>query len=246
MRQLAVVFALFASVCSAEPVTVTSSCQYRETGADEGASPVEAGTHRVTSIELQSIRPAEGGRIGVTTELEVDVEYQVENFVPNQFYLIARFPTTFGTMSVGGRENTPLLRSARGRALLCVPLAEVFDDPDVRWPLTVVISINQIQAGGASRPVADTRTVVFSPFDVPEGGDPRRAAAPPEQYVRALMKAFSFFESPRALDTVCATRFPEMQDAFARAYPTWQARHGDTINLINTLQFEQFKLAGKN
>jgi len=236
MRLLIVMFMLQASACFADSAPA-QPCQYRETGVDEGATQL--------AVELQSILPEAGGRIDRATVLEADVEFQIPGFMPNKFFLMPRFPTTYGTTTPGSRADTPFLLNARGRAHICVPLAEIFDDASVRWPLTLNISINEVQSDNSSRPLADSKTIAFSPFDGPAGANARRSEQPPEDYVRALMRAFTFFESHRALNSVCGIRLPELQEDFARVYPTWNTRHTDIITLINTLQLEQFRLSGK-
>ncbi len=240
---LLLVLVLNASVSRADPAPA-QPCQYRESAAQDGSEPVETGGSPAV-IWLQSTRPAEGGRIDSATVLEVDVEFRVANFEPGMFFLMPQFPTTYGSMYPDKDFEMPRLQSARGRAHLCVPLAEVFEDPAVRWPLSVILSINQIQSDGSSRPVAESKMVSFSAFDLPTGVTAHHAAAPPEEYVRALMKAFTFFEVKRALDSVCGRRIPEMLESFARVYPMWKTRHAATINLVNSLQLEQFKLTGK-
>jgi hypothetical protein len=235
-------FALYASVCHAD----SSTCAYRESPITDSGVAVESGDPRVTAVELLSMTPGEQGRIDRHTIIEADVEFHIVDFQPGQFFLDVRFPTTYGSNSLGSRATRPNLRSAHGRAHLCVPLADIFDDPDVRWPLTAIVSVHQDLQGGGHRPVADSRLTTFSSFDVPADLEAKRASRPPEEYVHALMQAFSFYESPRVLNEVCSARFPAMQETFARTFPAWRARNARTIDFINALQIEQFKLGGKN
>jgi hypothetical protein len=236
-----VVFALQASVCLADP----TNCAYRESPLNESGLAVESGGGHKTTVELLSIRPGEQGRIDRSTVLEADVEFHIADFKAGEFFLEVRFPTTYGSKSVGTRATTPNLRAPHGRAHLCVPLAEIFEDPGVRWPLTAIVSVHQDLPGGAYHPVADSRLTTFSSFDAPTGLAAERASAPPEDYVRALMKAFSFFETPRAMNVVCPARFPAMQETFARTFPAWQTRNARMIEYINALQIEQFMLSGR-
>lgn len=235
-------FALYASVCLAD----SSTCAYRESPITDSGVAVESGDSRVTTVELLSMTPGEQGRIDRHTILEADVEFHITDFKPGHFFLEVRFPTTYGSNSVGRRGDRLNLKTAHGRAHLCVPLAEIFDDRDVRWPLTAIVSVHRDLPDGGNQPIADSRLTTFSAADAPADLDARRASAPPEEYVRALMQAYSFFESPRAMNAVCSSRFPAMQETFARTFPDWQSRNARTIEYINALQLEQFKLGGKH
>ena len=178
-----------------------------------------------------------------TTVIGVDVEYHIAKFEPDKIFLMPLFPTAaMGGMAPGDRGDFPFLKSAAGKAHLCVPLGEVYDHSGVIWPLSMNVNINlETDVRGSSRMLAQSRSVKFNAVDIPAGALERQAAAPPAEYQDALRGSFGYFEKRGAMYKVCIQHYPDMQAAFTKAYRRWEARHAEDIRLVNERQFDFLK-----
>ena len=215
-----------------------ASCAYQETRA--GKVQVEPGeTDRSVSIKLLNTDPAKGDWISRDTMLRMDVAFSIPDFKAGSYFLMVRFRKAGGdTMTPDEMEQIDL-KLSRGLATVCVPLAQVFDDPRVQWPLSVVVSVNQ-RLGEGSTPLADTSSVSFSPLDTPASAVAGGGKETSDEYVNALSHAYSYFENKRTLNEVCVKLFPEMREEFARAYPAWVERHDAVIDWVDRLQLERY------
>jgi len=233
--------AVVGNAAAAEP----APCAYEE--IRDGKIEVEPGASgKDPSIKLLKVDPVEGAWISRDTMLRLDVEFAIPDFRPGTYFLMVRF------RMAGGDSMTPEtnveqidLTSARGHATVCAPLAEVFDNPRVRWPLSVVVSVNQ-RLGDGSTPLADTHPVSFSALDTPAAAVAGQAKEASDEYVTALSQAFSYFASKRALNEVCVRLFPDMREEFARTYPAWAERHDAVIEWVDRLQRERYASGTRN
>jgi hypothetical protein len=195
-----------------------------------------------SKLNLLAVSPPDGGNLDRNTIIEADVEFQIADFEPKSFRFMTLFPTAgYGSMSPLDAKNTPYVESAIGKVHLCVPLGEVYEHPTMKWPLSMQVSVLRESADGGGRGVVSTRAVKFNVLDIPEGALARQAAAPPQEYHDALMKAGSFFTNRVTVYKVCIARYPAIQPAMTKAYRAWESRHREAIELAASAQFDAYK-----
>ncbi len=222
---LASVGMAWAGLALAEP-----TCAYRE---EEVSLPVAARD----SVTLLGVDPPEGAELRKEMGLAVDAQFQIADFEPDTYFAIVLFPTAgFRAMSPGDPTNTPMLKHASGKVHLCVPLQEVYDHPQMTWPLSITVLLLKKGEDNRSSSVASSRKVAFKSPDAPAN-----RTVLPDEYFDSLTRTNSFFDKRQAIYKVCIARYPAMQPEFTKAYRAWEARHRADIELVAELQFEQYK-----
>jgi hypothetical protein len=215
----------WAGLALAEP-----TCTYRE---EEGTSPAAT----KDSVTLLGVEPPEGAELRKDLVVAADVQFQIADFQPDTYIIVAMFPTVgFGSMSPGDPGNTPMLQHASGKVHLCVPLQEIYDHPGMLWPLSMSAAMLKMTDARSSSLSASTRQVKFKSQDAP--ANPKVL---PDEYYDALQHTNSFFDNHMVLYKLCIARFPATQPAFTKAYRAWEARHRADIDLVAELQFERYK-----
>jgi hypothetical protein len=215
------------------------ACQYREEPQGESAAkPAGKDKSRVT---LLAVNPAEGSEVRADTILELDIEFHIANFAPEKFFLMPGFQTISGMMSPGnaGKDDFRILKTASGKVHLCIPLKEVYEHPGVRWPLNMLVALNE-KFPEHSQIMAQSRKAILNSVDVPSGALERQNAALPEDVQQAVTMVFSHIEMQGALNKVCPARFPDMQTKFVKTYRAWESRNAANIKQIHGLQYEVF------
>jgi len=222
---LASVGLAWAGLALAEP-----TCTYREEQDSSRAASKD-------SVTLLGVDPPEGAELRKDLVVAADVQFQIADFRPDTYFIVAMFPTAgFGAMSHGDPGNTPMLQHASGKVHLCVPLQEVYDYPDMLWPLSMGVQILKMTDGRIISTSASSRRVKFKSPDAPVS---RKVL--PDEYYDALQHTNSYFDSRVVLYKLCIARFPAMQPEFTKAYRAWEARHRPDIDLVAELQFERYK-----
>jgi hypothetical protein len=213
-----------------------AGCSYRE---DPLAAPsADAATQDKHRVTLLAVTPAEGAEVRANSVLEIDVEYHVAGFAADKFFLMVRFPTaSLGSMTPGETPDYRYLKAPSGKVHLCVPLAEAYEHPGVRWPLSFVVSINE-KYPGHSRPVVDSRTAQLNSVDVPASALARKEQVPPEDVQRALMTVFGYIEQQGAMNKLCPARFAEFRSRYNKTYRAWELRNAEAIRQIHEQQFD--------
>lgn len=207
-----------------------STCTYREEEDTSAAVSKD-------SLTLLAVDPPEGAELRKDLVVAVDVQFQIADFRPGTYIILPMFPTAgFSTMSPGDSENLPMLQHASGKAHLCVPLQEVYEDPRVLWPLSMSAAVLKRTGARVSHMSAYTRTVKFKSPDAPAD---RKVL--PDEYYDALQHTSSYFDNRGALYKTCIARYPPMQPQLTKAYRAWEARHRADIDLVAELQFERYK-----
>jgi hypothetical protein len=241
------VYAAVMAVCLASPLAQAadppaSACKYREEPLAVPAAAAGAPQKARNRVTLLVVSPAEGAEVRASSVLEVDVEYEIAGFAARRFFLMARFPTlSLGSMSPGDRSDQHFLQAASGRLHLCVPLAEVYENSGVAWPLSFEVSIfEELSSDGRSVLVADSRKVKLNSVDIPAGVQERQKMLP-EDVQRALMMVFGHIEEQGALNKVCPARLVDMQATFPKAYRAWESRNAATIRQIQEMQYGLYR-----
>lgn len=226
---IAVLAAMPATAVAAE----SASCSYRE----ESTPATPAAGSRVTVL---AATPAAAEEVRRDTVIGVDIEYQIADFAEDTFSLDAQFPTSaYSSMSPGNAADRRYLQSPAGRVHLCVPLEEVYDDQNVRWPLSMQISLHRQAGPGSSTIVARGRELAFKALDIPAGALERQAKAPPAEYEHAFMTTTVYFRSRAATYRACIGRFPATQPVLTKVYRAWESRHRASIDLVAEVLFER-------
>ena len=203
------------------------ACVYSETVVAETGAPAKS------KVTLLGMTPAEGAELRKDMMLSVDVEFQVADFVPGEYYLIVMFPTSGrGSMSPNDPSNMPALTHPSGKARLCVPLAEVYEHPDMKWPLSMAVRLMRVRPDGSGSGDTSSRSVKFLSPDIPAEALERQANAPPEEYALSLETAASYFDQRNACYKVCIARFPATQPVFTKAFRAWETRHAKDIEFV--------------
>jgi len=210
------------------------ACQY-------AVEPRSSATPAATRISLVKMSPPEGGEVRRDTILAVDVDFEIADFKPDSFWLYATFP--MNAMGSAGPESMipQPLDTATGRARLCIPLTDVYENPMVQWPLTMNLTVHKLRDLG-SEIVAYTAPIKINSLDIPAGVKERQAAAPPVEYYDSLSSASEFFNRRLVRYKVCIERFPALQPQMTPAYRAWERRHQEQIDLVSRVQFELFKV----
>jgi len=216
-----------------------ASCQYAEKPAAT-AKPVTT-----TSVTVVATSPAEGGDVRKDTVIGIDIEYHVAKFVPDGLCLTALFPTDEGSSTgPGDPTNTPPLTSADGTVHLCVPLASIYANEHMRWPLSLFVIMIEMQ-GRRGQGVGVSRTLKFNALDPPPGALAPKVDGPAEKYLDSVKGAWEYLTVRTARYKACIARFPNLQPALTRAYRGWEARHRADIELIAESKFELDKTRAK-
>ncbi len=234
-NQVAVVV-LLACAAAARAADETAGCEYHEE-ASSSATPVTQ-----NHVTLLGMTPPEGDEVRGTTVIGIDVDYQITNFAPDQYYLVGMFPTAgSGAMNTRNRDDKDFLRAASGKAHFCVPLREVYEHPTMRWPLTMWVMVMKMKSENSSVSVTQSRVVHLKATDLPERALKAQAQELPEEYQDALNRLFSYFGSRAGRYKACLARFPAMQPAFTKGYRAWESKHRAQIDLVYEAQFESYK-----
>ena len=144
---------------AAVPAITTATEECREAG-EHAADGEEAAAD--SGIELSSISPPTGTRVARSTLLVADLDFAVKEFQSGQYRISAEFETLTGETRARGRLEAPqVLKSARGSIRLCVPLADVWDTPDMRQPLAVRFTLDRIEDAHRNHPVASTGKLIY-------------------------------------------------------------------------------------
>lgn len=140
----------------------SGACPAMQDGDPAGASDPGRSISR-SEIDLLHITPAEGTTVRKETVLVVDLSYAASDFKPDRFKILAQFDTQRkGWTSDGTFKSYPILKTAAGKLRFCFPLTDVWDEPKIRFPLTVRFYLNRIlDDGRSSTVVATTQAVTF-------------------------------------------------------------------------------------
>jgi hypothetical protein len=173
--------------------------------------------------------------------LAVDVDFEIAGFKPQTFWLYAVFPMTALGSTAPDSLVPEVLEAAAGRARLCIPLADVYDNTMVKWPLSMHMTIHKARLPG-SEIIARSAPIELNSVDVPDGALARQAAAPPLEYYDSLTKVAEFFNSRRVRYKVCIERFPNLQPRLTPAYRAWETRHREQVDVVSRLEFALLKV----
>lgn len=147
--------------------SVSDPCLGTASEVGEGAS-AGGGLPTRTDIKLLRITPAAGTTVRKETVLVADLAYSVKDFEANRFMVLAQFDTGFpGVTTDGDFKNYPILSTPAGKLRFCFPLEDVWNDPDLRFPLSVRFYLGRMHGRGRSEVVARTATVVYPTADRP-------------------------------------------------------------------------------
>src|SRR3954465_8548955 len=114
------------------------------------------------SVTLLGVEPAEGAELRKDTILSVDVQFQIADFKPGAYIIVAMFPTVgFGSMSPDDPGNQPMLQHASGKVHLCISLQDVYEDPGVLWPLSMRAAMLKMNDAQSSSMSVSSRKVSF-------------------------------------------------------------------------------------
>jgi hypothetical protein len=144
-------------------------------------------------------------------------------------------------MIIGRLDEYPSLTAAAGKAHFCIPLTEVYERDDIRWPLSMAVNLMRLEDGVSTKSMVASRSYAFNATDVPSGALDRQAAAPPQEYQSALMKASGYYTFRSVLYKLCIGKNPDRQPAITKSYRDWESRNRTDIDLINQLQFESYR-----
>jgi hypothetical protein len=225
---------------TAPPAVEPAKCVYSEQRlANE--TPVKSDT-----LTLLGTDPPAGADVRKDTVIGVDVEFHIENFRPDAFFVLPQFPTLSATtMSPGNPGDDPALHADSGKVHLCVRLEEPYESVNLKWPMTMMLGLYEETAERSGRMVAHTESIGFHGLDIPAESLARQASAPPENYVKALLEVFNYIEQQGAIYKTCITTLPDVQPKFTPIYRAWESRNATVIAQVEEQQIEQFRIEMK-
>lgn len=145
-------------------------------------------------------------------------------------------------MTTDGRfSNYSQLKHASGMVRLCFPVAMIWDQPNVRWPLVAHFYLNRAYASG-SEVIARSATVRFISATVPPAarGQPPVDDDVPDDYQAALTTIYFAFIDYGTRQVVCAEHFQDLSTAVHAAYQDWQDHYGAMQTMI-TMQYRDLQ-----
>jgi hypothetical protein len=226
--------ALWMCATASQAIGQADGCVY-------AVEPRSSAAPQTSRISLVGMTPSVGNEVRRDTILVVDVDFEVVDFQQKAFWLYAIFQTT-AMQSIGPDSLIPRpLEAAAGRARLCIPLADIHENPLVKWPLKMYLTVYKAGRSGPET-VAFTDPINLKSTDVPEGALERQAEAPPVEYYDSLTKVAEFFNSRLGRYKICIERFPDIQPQLTPVYRAWESRHREQIELVSRLQFDLFQV----
>jgi hypothetical protein len=213
----------------------SGTCEFQD--QDVPARAVAASKGAI--IQVLATIPKTGGEVRRGELISVDVEYHVRDFKPGQFQLMPRFlMLDFGSSTGGDDGSERVLTRAHGRMRMCVPTTEAFERNNMRWPLELVMSINEMMTAESSRIIASSETKTFTSPDISAEAKAAQAAAPPKEYAEALTRAYNEIDATRALYELCSERSPVEFQKLQKPYRAYEARAAADIDFVTERQFE--------
>jgi hypothetical protein len=202
-----------------------------------------------SSVRLLGTQPAVGDPVRKATQIGIDVEYHVHEFTPGAYRLIVHFAelvpgstTIVGDDVAGGRW----LANAHGKAHLCAPVAGLFREDDVRFPLEMYVSLQKANGPRSWLLYGETRKVSFPSPDANAQMLERTRLAPSMEFYASLDLAFGFHEENVAGYEACVARFPETREWLDASYQSWTQQHAAVFKQVHDLQMERFTQATRN
>lgn len=134
---------------------------------------VGCATHRsvVTSmrpltdtLDVLGVVPAKGEPVSRDSVIVAQLGYSVTNFRDGQFFVMPQLATRHSAATRSGRtpaEGFPVLKNAAGTLSFSLPLADVWDDPDIRRPFRIWFYLNESAGPQQSRVVAKTGPIEY-------------------------------------------------------------------------------------
>jgi len=222
----------------AESKEKAPACVYGEQPMETPAQAPKRSRLLVTGSVPQAGEPVHPG-----TVLGIDVEFHVQDFEAGRYELMVHFAELVpGSTKIAGdnRGEPRMLSTAHGTAHLCVPLAALFREDDVRWPLRMHISLQKRTGPRSSLLYAQTQFVEFPSPDLSAKVQQRQKLAPPDDYYYALDSVFGFGEEHMALYKGCVERFPETAATLDAPYRAWSERNAALFEQMTALQLERY------
>jgi hypothetical protein len=156
-------------------LTSLAACAANPPNTDTAAPPVSRATSKggcaaiadqtpsnepaptANSLRLVTIEPIAGSHVQKSTVLVADLAFTVKDFDSGKYILFAQFDTTKPKRTTDGKfDSYPLLKYASGGYHLCFPLADIWDVPDVKRPLSVHFLLNKIDDAHHNHAIAIT------------------------------------------------------------------------------------------
>jgi hypothetical protein len=156
-------------------LTSLAACAANPPNTDTAAPPVSRATSKggcaaiadqtpsnepaptANSLRLVTIEPIAGSHVQKSTVLVADLAFTVKDFDSGKYILFAQFDTTKPKRTTDGKfDSYPLLKYASGGYHLCFPLADIWDVPDVKRPLSVHFLLNTIDDAYHNHAIAIT------------------------------------------------------------------------------------------
>jgi len=114
------------------------------------------------SVRLVTIEPIAGSHVRKSTVLVADLAFAIKDFDYGKYILFAQFDTTNPKRTTDGTFNGyPPLKYASGNYHLCFPLANIWNVPNVKRPLSVHFLLNKIDDAHHNHAIAVTDRLAF-------------------------------------------------------------------------------------
>jgi hypothetical protein len=103
-----------------------------------------------------------GANVREATILKATIAYEISDFETSKYIVIAQFDkNTRGESTDGKFQYYPFLKFGKGIYQLCYPLIDIWNEPDVKKPLTVRFLLNKVSDARHNKPVAVTDRISF-------------------------------------------------------------------------------------
>lgn len=135
-------------------------CRMEIQGSKDSNIPAPAGSN----LNVIRVTPTDGSTLFQDSVLEADLEYQVKDFKPGQFRILAQFALQQSGRSTDGdfpSSDYPVLASPTGRVHFCFPMAYVWQRP-LELPLNVRFMLTRFDGDASlSSVVSQTQPLRF-------------------------------------------------------------------------------------
>ena len=214
------------------------ACEYAETPL---AEPAEA--PKRSRLVLLATAPAAGEEVSTRTTLGIDVEYHIAEFQPGSYELVVHFAEiAAGSTKIVSDDNVGghLLTQPQGRARLCAPLAGLFREDDVRWPLQMHVSLHKRTGSRSSLLYAETQRVPFPSAQISNRALQRQSEAFSDEYFFSLDAILAFHDQQVATYKACVERLPDTVAILDAPFRAWTEAHGAMFAKMDALQMQVF------
>lgn len=186
----------------------------------DGTPPMEG-----TRVEVLSTLPGSDAEVTRDSAVKLHVRYQIDAFTPDTYALqiMAAAVDSRASLTSEALGTYARLTEPSGEVVLCLALAEWWDNESVSWPLELRATLHRMFSNGSSTVVASSEAFTFSSPSAPNRPKVVHAEAIKTESVIHTM--YYHFQSAIRLRDSCMEKHPDTASETATIYDAWDRKH---------------------